>query len=191
METPLIEGKLSLRTAPTGEIILKNVIVKEEALLPKSRGLNSPLACLDSARFGIAWGALGAAQSCYEIALNYAKQRVQFGKPIASTQLVQQKLVNMHTEINLALQACLRMSRIIDDGKGSPELISLMKRNSAQKALEIARTARDILGGNGILDEYQVIRHMVNLETVNTYEGTHDIHTLILGRALTGMSAFK
>lgn len=191
MHTPQIEGKWSLRSAPTGEIILTDAMVTIDALLPNAQGLKAPLSCLDAARFGISWGVLGAAENCFDIALNYAKQRQQFGKPIAATQLVQQKLVNMRTEITLALHACLAMGRNIDAGQGNSAMISMMKRNSVKKALEIARLAREILGGNGILEEYDVIRHLLNLESVNTYEGTEDIHTLILGRALTSFQAFK
>lgn len=191
IETPLIEGKYSLRVAPTGEIRMHQVKVPVAAKLPGANSLSAPLHCLDAARYSIAWGVLGAAENCYEIALQYVKQRQQFNQPLAAHQLVQQKLVDMKTELTLALHACLRLSRCIEMGKGSPEMISMMKRHCVAMALRIARHARDMLGGNGILDEYGIIRHMMNLEAVNTYEGTHDIHTLILGRALTGMQAFK
>ncbi|MFC4349132.1 acyl-CoA dehydrogenase [Kordiimonas lipolytica] len=188
--TPKIEGKMSLRASITGEIVMDNVFVPEENLLPNASGLSGPFGCLNKARFGIAWGALGAAEFCWHAARQYTLDRSQFGRPLAQNQLVQQKLANMMTEITLGLQACLRVGRLLDEGKSAPENISLIKRNSCGKALDIARMARDMHGGNGISDEFHVIRHMVNLETVNTYEGTYDIHTLILGRAQTGLQAF-
>ncbi|NVJ99208.1 MAG: acyl-CoA dehydrogenase [Alphaproteobacteria bacterium] len=188
--TPKIEGKMSLRASITGEIVMDNVIVPEENLLPNAKGLSGPFGCLNKARFGIAWGALGAAEYCWHAARQYTLDRSQFGRPLAQNQLVQQKLANMLTEITLGLQACLRVGRLLDEGKSAPENISLIKRNSCGKALDIARMSRDMHGGNGISDEFHVIRHMVNLETVNTYEGTYDIHTLILGRAQTGLQAF-
>lgn len=188
--TPKIEGKLSLRASITGEIVMDNVFVPEENLLPNASGLGGPFGCLNKARYGIAWGALGAAEFCWHAARQYTLDRTQFGKPLAQTQLVQKKLADMMTEITLGLQSCLRVGRMLDDGTAAPENISLIKRNSCGKALDIARHARDMHGGNGISDEYHVMRHMVNLETVNTYEGTYDIHTLILGRAQTGLHAF-
>ncbi len=188
--TPKIEGKMSLRASVTGEIVLDDVFVPEENLLPHVEGLKGPFGCLNNARFGIAWGALGAATACWHIARAYTMERIMFGKPLAATQLIQKKLADMQTEITIGLAACLRAGRLKDQGRLAPETISLLKRNSCGKALEIARMARDMLGGNGIMDEYHVIRHMVNLETVNTYEGTHDIHALILGRAQTGLQAF-
>lgn len=188
--TPKIEGKMSLRASITGEIVMDNVFVPEENLLPNASGLSGPFGCLNKARFGIAWGALGAAEFCWHAARQYTLDRSQFGRPLAQNQLVQQKLANMLTEITLGLQGCLRVGRLLDEGKSAPENISLIKRNSCGKALDIARMARDMHGGNGISDEFHVIRHMVNLETVNTYEGTYDIHTLILGRAQTGLQAF-
>ena len=188
--TPKIEGKMSLRASITGEIVMENVFVPEENLLPNASGLSGPFGCLNKARFGIAWGALGAAEFCWHAARQYTMDRKQFGKPLAQTQLVQRKLADMMTEITLGLQACLRVGRLLDEGKAAPENISLIKRNSCGKALDIARMARDMHGGNGISDEFHVIRHMVNLETVNTYEGTYDVHTLILGRAQTGLQAF-
>lgn len=190
LSTPTIEGKFSLRASPTGEIVLKDVVVPEERLLPGVEGIKGPFGCLNNARFGIAWGALGAAEFCWHTARDYVLQRKQFGRVLAANQLIQWKLANMQTEIALGLQGCLRAGRLMDEGRCAPELVSLVKRNSAGKALEIARTARDMLGGNGIIDEFHVIRHVMNLETVNTYEGTHDIHALILGRAQTGLSAF-
>ncbi len=189
--TPKIEGKMSLRASITGEIVLDDVFVPEENLLPHVEGLKGPFGCLNNARFGIAWGALGAATACWHIARDYTMNRIMFGKPLAATQLIQKKLADMQTEITIGLAACLRAGRLKDEGRLAPETISLLKRNSCGKALEIARMARDMLGGNGIMDEYHVIRHMVNLETVNTYEGTHDIHALILGRAQTGLQAFS
>jgi glutaryl-CoA dehydrogenase len=191
LETPKILGKLSLRASVTGQIAMDEVRVPEENLLPNAEGLAGPFGCLNNARLGISWGALGAAEACLYYAREYALERKQFGKPLAQFQLVQLKFADMLTEISLGLQACLRVSRLKDEGRLPPELISLVKRNSCGKSLEIARKARDILGGNGIVDEYHIIRHMANLETVNTYEGTHDIHALILGRAITGLQAFK
>ncbi|MDE2149806.1 MAG: acyl-CoA dehydrogenase [Gammaproteobacteria bacterium] len=190
LKTPKIEGKFSLRASPTGEIVLQDVRVPEDRLLPGVQGLKGPFGCLNNARYGIAWGALGAAEFCWHKARDYTLERKQFGRPLAANQLIQWKLVNMQTEINLGLQACLRAGRLMDEQRCAPELISLIKRNSCGKALEVARTARDMLGGNGIVDEFHVIRHLMNLETVNTYEGTHDIHALILGRAQTGIAAF-
>jgi glutaryl-CoA dehydrogenase len=191
LETPKILGKLSLRASVTGQIAMDEVRVPEENLLPNAEGLAGPFGCLNNARLGISWGALGAAEACLYYAREYALERKQFGKPLAQFQLVQLKFADMLTEISLGLQACLRVSRLKDEGRLPPELISLVKRNSCGKSLEIARKARDILGGNGIVDEYHIIRHMANLETVNTYEGTHDIHALILGRAITGLQAFQ
>ncbi|MDI3259245.1 MAG: acyl-CoA dehydrogenase [Sinobacteraceae bacterium] len=191
LSTPQIEGKFSLRTSPTGQLVLENVFVPEERLLPGAEGIKGPFGCLNNARYGIAWGALGAAEFCWHTARDYVLQRKQFGRPLAANQLIQWKLANMQTEIALGLQGCLRAGRLMDEGRCAPELVSLVKRNSAGKALEIARTARDMLGGNGIIDEFHVIRHVLNLETVNTYEGTHDVHALILGRAQTGISAFS
>ncbi|WP_434623816.1 acyl-CoA dehydrogenase [Azospirillum sp. B2RO_4] len=188
--TPKIEGKLSLRSSVTGEIVLDEAFVPEENLLPNASGLGGPFGCLNKARYGIAWGVLGAAEFCWHAARQYTMDRKQFGRPLAQTQLVQKKLADMMTEITLGLQACLRVGRMMDDGSWSPEAISLIKRNNCGKALDIARVARDMHGGNGISEEFQVIRHMVNLETVNTYEGTHDVHALILGRAQTGLQAF-
>ncbi|MBL4788405.1 MAG: acyl-CoA dehydrogenase [Kordiimonadaceae bacterium] len=188
--TPKIEGKLSLRASITGEIVMDDVFVPAENLLPNASGLGGPFGCLNKARFGIAWGALGAAEFCWHAARQYTMDRKQFGRPLAQTQLVQKKLTDMMTEITLGLQACLRVGRLMDEGKGAPENISLIKRNSCGKSLDIARMARDMHGGNGISDEFHVMRHMVNLETVNTYEGTYDVHTLILGKSQTGISAF-
>jgi len=190
LSAPKIEGKFSLRTSVTGEIVLDEVFVPEENLLPGVEGLKGPFACLNSARYGIAWGALGAAEFCWHAARQYTLDRTQFGRPLAANQLIQKKLADMQTEITLGLQGCLRLGRLKDEGKAAPEITSIMKRNSCGKALEIARTARDMHGGNGIVDEFHVIRHVLNLETVNTYEGTHDVHALILGRAQTGISAF-
>jgi glutaryl-CoA dehydrogenase len=190
LSAPKIEGKFSLRASTTGEIVLSDVFVPEENLLPGVSGLKGPFSCLNKARFGIAWGALGAAEFCWHAARNYTVDRKQFGKPLAANQLVQLKLANMQTEITLGLHAVLRLSRLLDEGRSTPEMVSLLKRNSCGKALEIARTARDMHGGNGISDEFHVIRHAMNLEAVNTYEGTHDIHALILGRAQTGLAAF-
>jgi len=190
LSTPKIEGKFSLRTSVTGEIVMDNVFVPEENVLPNVSGLKGPFSCLNKARYGISWGALGAAEFCWHAARRYVLDRKQFGRPLAANQLVQLKLVNMQTEITLGLQAALRLGRLIDEDRHAPEMISILKRNSCGKALDIARTARDMHGGNGISDEFHVIRHVMNLEAVNTYEGTHDIHALILGRALTGIPAF-
>jgi glutaryl-CoA dehydrogenase len=189
--TPTTEGKLSLCASSTGEIVLDSVFVADDALLPGATGLAGPFGCLNKDRYGIAWGAMGAAEFCWHAARQYCLDRKQFGRPLAATQLVQLKLANMQTEITLGLQAALRVGRMIDEGTWAPEAISLIKRNNVGKALEIARTARDMHGGNGISEEFHVIRHMINLETVNTYEGTHDIHALILGRAQTGIQAFS
>ena len=191
LSTPKIEGKFSLRSSVTGEIVMDNVFVPEENVLPGVSGLKGPFSCLNKARYGIAWGALGAAEFCWHAARTYTLERKQFGRPLAANQLVQLKLVNMQTEITLALHAALRLGRLIDEGRATPEMISLLKRNSCGKALDIARVARDMHGGNGIADEFHVIRHVMNLEAVNTYEGTHDIHALILGRAITGIPAFN
>ena len=188
--TPKIEGKMSLRASTTGQIALDNVLIPTANLLPNAGGLGGPFGCLNRARYGIAWGAMGAAEFCWHAAREYTLGRKQFGRPLAANQLVQKKLADMQTEIALGLQACLRMGRLLDDGQLPVETISLLKRNNSGKALDIARTARDMHGGNGISDEYHVIRHVMNLETVNTYEGTHDIHALILGRAQTGIQAF-
>lgn len=190
LSTPEIKGKLSLKASVTGEVVLEDVFVPEENRFPEIGGLKGPFSCLNNARYGIAWGALGAAEFCWHAARSYALDRKQFDRPLAATQLVQKKLADMQTEIALALQGCLRVGRLKDEGYVASEAISLIKRNSCGKALEIARQARDIHGGNGISDEYHVIRHMINLETVNTYEGTHDIHALILGRYQTGLAAF-
>jgi len=190
LSAPKIEGKMSLRAGITGEVVMDNVFVPEENLLAGVEGMKGPFGCLNKARFGIAWGALGAAEFCWHAARQYTLDRTQFGRPLAANQLIQKKLADMQTEITIALQACLRVGRMLDEGDCPPENISLIKRNSAGKALDIARLARDMHGGNGISDEFHVIRHMVNLETVNTYEGTHDIHALILGRAQTGLQAF-
>ena len=191
LSAPKIEGKFSLRASITGEIVMDDVEVPEDALLPNVSGLKGPLGCLTRARFGIAWGALGAAEFCWHAARQYTLDRKQFGRPLAATQLVQLKLSNMMTEITLGLQACLRVGRLMDEHREAPEMVSLIKRNSCGKSLEIARLARDMHGGNGIADEFHVIRHVMNLEAVNTYEGTHDIHALILGRAQTGIQAFS
>ena len=190
LSAPKIEGKMSLRASITGEIVMDQVFVPAENRLPNVAGLKGPFGCLNKARYGIAWGALGAAEFCWHAARDYTLQRQQFGRPLAQNQLVQKKLADMQTEITLGLQACLRVGRLIDEDLAAPEMISLIKRNSCGKALDIARMARDLHGGNGIHDEFHVIRHMINLETVNTYEGTHDIHALILGRAQTGLQAF-
>jgi glutaryl-CoA dehydrogenase len=186
-----IEGKFSLRASPTGEVVMDEVFVPGENLLPGVSGLKGPFGCLNKARFGIAWGAMGAAEFCWHAARRYTLERKQFGRPLAANQLIQLKLANMQTEITLGLHAALRLGRLMDEGRATPEMISLVKRNSCGKALEIARIARDMHGGNGIADEFHVIRHVMNLEAVNTYEGTHDIHALILGRAQTGISAFN
>ena len=190
LTTPKIHGKVGLRASTTGEIVMDSVFVPEENAFPEVRGLKGPFTCLNSARYGIAWGTMGAAEFCWHTARQYTLDRKQFGRPLAATQLVQKKLADMQTEITLALQGCLRLGRMKDEGTDAVEITSIMKRNSCGKALDIARTARDMLGGNGISDEYGVIRHVVNLEVVNTYEGTHDIHALILGRAQTGIQAF-
>ena len=190
LSTPMIEGKLSLRASVTGSIQMDNAFVPAENILPEVAGLKGPFSCLNKARFGIAWGTLGAAQFCYDAARSYTLDRKQFDRPLAGNQLIQLKLADMHTEINIGLQACLRVGRLLDDGNCPPENISLVKRNSCGKALDIARQSRDMHGGNGIAEEYHVMRHLMNLETVNTYEGTHDVHALILGRAITGLQAF-
>ena len=190
LSAPKIEGKMSLRASITGEIVMDDVFVPEANLLPNVSGLKGPFGCLNKARYGIAWGALGAAEDCWLRARQYTMDRQQFGRPLAQNQLIQKKLADMQTEIALGLQACLRVGRLMDEGQAVPEMISMIKRNSCGKSLDIARMARDMHGGNGIHDEYHVIRHMINLETVNTYEGTHDVHALILGRAQTGLQAF-
>tara|TARA_B110000238_G_scaffold107857_1_gene117447 strand:+ start:729 stop:1943 length:1215 start_codon:yes stop_codon:yes gene_type:complete len=190
LETPALKGKFSLRASTTGMIHLSDVFVPEENKLPLVKSFKGPFSCLDSARYGIAWGALGAAEFCWHAALQYTLDRKQFGKPLAANQLIQKKLADMQTEISLALQGSLRVGRLKDEGKSTPDMVSLIKRNSTGKALEIARIARDMHGANGVSDEYHVIRHVMNLEAVNTYEGTHDIHALILGRAQTGIAAF-
>lgn len=190
LSAPAIKGKLSLKASLTGEIVMDNVFIPEENLLPEAEGISGPFECLNRARYGIAWGTMGAAEFCWHAARQYTLDRTQFGKPLAATQLVQKKLADMQTEITLGLQAALRVGRLIDDGDFAPEMISLIKRNNCGKALEIARTARDMHGGNGISEEFQIMRHMCNLEAVNTYEGTHDVHALILGRAQTGIAAF-
>jgi glutaryl-CoA dehydrogenase len=188
--TPKIEGKFSLRASITGEIVMDDVFVPEENLLPNVQGLKGPFGCLNNARYGISWGALGAAEFCWHAARQYTLDRKQFGRPLAANQLIQKKLADMQTEITLGLHACLRLGRLKDEGRAAPEAISMLKRNSCGKALDIARQARDMHGGNGVADEFHVIRHVMNLEAVNTYEGTHDIHALILGRAQTGIQAF-
>ena len=190
LTAPKIGGKLSLRVSITGEIVMKDVEVGEDAMLPFVEGLKGPFGCLNRARYGIAWGVMGAAEFCMEQARQYGLDRRQFGKPLAQTQLFQLKLANMMTEVSLGLQACLRVGRLLDEANAAPEMISIIKRNNCGKALEAARWARDMHGGNGIQEDYQIMRHMVNLETVNTYEGTHDVHALILGRAITGLQAF-
>ncbi len=190
LSAPKIEGKMSLRASITGEIVMDEVFVPEANLLPNVSGLKGPFGCLNKARYGIAWGALGAAEDCWHRARQYTMDRQQFGRPLAQNQLIQKKLADMQTEIALGLQGCLRVGRLMDEDNAAPEMISLIKRNSCGKSLDIARMARDMHGGNGIHDEYHVIRHMINLETVNTYEGTHDVHALILGRAQTGLQAF-
>ncbi|MGE0557717.1 MAG: acyl-CoA dehydrogenase [Burkholderiales bacterium] len=191
LATRRIEGKFSVRASPTGEIVMDNVFVPEENLLPNVSGLKGPFGCLNNARFVICWGALGAAEACWHTARQYTMDRKQFGRPLAANQLIQKKLADMQSEIALGLLACLHVSRLREQGLATPEMVSLLKRNSTGKALEIARAARDMLGGNGISDEFPVIRHMLNLETVNTLEGTHDIHALVLGRSQTGLSAFN
>lgn len=191
LSAPKIEGKFSLRASVTGIIVMEDVLVPEDNILPESGGIKSPFSCLNKARYGIGWGALGAAEFCFEAARRYTMERVQFGKPLAANQLIQKKLTDMLVDIALGLQVCLRVGRLMDENKLEHEMISVIKRNSAGKALDIARIARDMHGGNGIADEYHVIRHVMNLESVNTYEGTHDIHALIIGRAITGIQAFK
>lgn len=190
LSAPKTEGKFSLRASITGEIVMDEVFVPDSQLLPGVKGLKGPFGCLNKARFGISWGALGAAEFCWHAAHSYTMERIQFGRPLAANQLIQLKLANMMTEITLGLQGVLRVARLLDEGRGTPEMVSLVKRNSCGKALDIARVARDMHGGNGISDEFHVIRHVMNLEAVNTYEGTHDIHALILGRAETGIQAF-
>ncbi len=190
LSAPKIEGKFSLRASITGEIVMDEVEVPEENLLPNVKGLKGPFGCLNRARYGIAWGSMGAAEACWHAARQYTLDRQQFGRPLAANQLIQKKLADMQTEITLGLHSCLRLGRLFDEGRAAPEAVSLMKRNNCGKALEIARVARDMHGGNGIADEFHVIRHMMNLEAVNTYEGTHDVHALILGRAQTGLQAF-
>ena len=190
LSAPKIEGKVSLRASITGEIVMNNVFCPEENAFPDVRGLRGPFTCLNSARYGISWGALGAAEACWHTARQYTLDRKQFGRPLAANQLIQKKLADMQTDITLALQGCLRLGRMKDEGTAAVEITSIMKRNSCGKALDIARLARDMLGGNGISDEFGVARHLVNLEVVNTYEGTHDVHALILGRAQTGIQAF-
>ena len=190
IKTPKIEGKFSLRASPTGQIIMEDVFVPEANVFPDIRGLKGPFGCLNNARYGIGWGALGSAEFCWHAARQYVLERKQFGRPLAANQLIQKKLADMQSEIAIALQACLRVGRLKDEGAATPEMISIIKRNSTGKSLEIARTSRDMHGGNGISDEYHVIRHVMNLEAVNTYEGTHDVHALILGRAQTGIQAF-
>lgn len=190
LSTPKIEGKFSLRISITGEVVLDDVFVPAENLLPDVQGLKGPFGCLNKARFGIAWGALGAAEFCWHAARTYTLERKQFGRPLAATQLIQKKLADMQTEITLGLQSVLRVGRLMDEGRAAPEMVSLIKRNSCGKSLDIARLARDMHGGNGVSDEYHVMRHVMNLEAVNTYEGTHDVHALILGRAQTGLQAF-
>lgn len=190
LETPKISGKFSLRASITGEIVMKDVFVPEENVLPNVQGLKGPFGCLNKARYGIAWGALGAAEFCWTAAREYTMERKQFGRPLAANQLIQKKLADMQTEISIGLQSTLRVGRLLDEDKAAPEMISLIKRNSCGKSLEVARISRDMHGGNGIADEYHVIRHVLNLEAVNTYEGTHDVHALILGRAQTGIQAF-
>lgn len=190
LSAPKIEGKFSLRASITGEIVMDGVFVPEENLLPNVKGLSGPFGCLNKARYGISWGALGAAEACWHASRQYTLDRKQFGRPLAANQLIQKKLADMQTEITLGLQSCLRLGRLMDEGRAAPEAISLCKRNSCGKSLDIARMARDMHGGNGVSDEYHVIRHVMNLEAVNTYEGTHDVHALILGRAQTGLQAF-
>jgi glutaryl-CoA dehydrogenase len=190
LTAPPIHGKVGLRTSVTGEVVMDNVFCPDENAFPEVRGLKGPFTCLNSARYGICWGALGAAEDCWHRARNYVMERKQFGRPLAANQLIQKKLADMQTEIAIGLNACLRLGRMKDDGTASPEITSMLKRNSCGKALAVARDARDMLGGNGIVDEFGVIRHLVNLEVVNTYEGTHDVHALILGRAQTGIAAF-
>jgi glutaryl-CoA dehydrogenase len=190
LSSPKIEGKLSLRASVTGEIVMDGVEVSDEALLPNVEGLKGPFGCLNRARYGISWGVIGAAEFCWHAALQYGLDRKQFGKPLAQTQLFQKKLADMQTEITLGLTACLRVGRLMDEGRAAPEMISLIKRNNCGKALDIARQSRDMHGGNGISQDFHVFRHLMNLETVNTYEGTHDVHALILGRSQTNLQAF-
>ena len=190
LDTPYLKGKFSLRASATGQIFLDNVFVPNDRVLPEVKSFKGPFSCLNSARYGISWGAMGAAEFCWHAARDYGLSRKQFNKPLAGTQLFQKKLADMQTEITLGLQGALRLGRLIDEGRGAPEAVSLMKRNNCGKALDIARLARDMHGGNGISSEYGIMRHAQNLETVNTYEGTHDIHALILGRAQTGIQAF-
>jgi glutaryl-CoA dehydrogenase len=190
LSAPKIGGKLSLRTSVTGQVVMEGIVVPEENLLAGVSGLKGPFSCLNRARFGIAWGSMGAAEDCWHRARQYTLDRKQFGRPLAATQLVQKKLADMQTDIAMGLQGALRVGRLLDDGRAAPEMISLVKRNNCGKALDIARAARDMHGGNGIQIEYHVMRHLTNLETVNTYEGTHDVHALILGRAQTGLQAF-
>jgi glutaryl-CoA dehydrogenase len=190
LTAPKIEGKFSLRTSITGEVVMADVFVPDANLLPNVKGLKGPFGCLNKARYGIAWGAFGAAEFCWHAARQYTLDRKAFGKPLAANQLIQKKLADMQTEIAIGLEACLRVGRLMDEGRATPEMVSLIKRNSCGKSLDIARAARDMHGGNGIADEFHVIRHVLNLEAVNTYEGTHDIHALILGRAQTGIAAF-
>lgn len=190
LSTPKISGKLSLRASTTGQIVMQDVLVSEDAILLNVKGLKGPMSCLSNARYGIAWGALGAAEACWRSARSYTLERSQFLRPLAANQLVQKKLADMQTEIFIGLQACLQAGRLKETDQLSPETVSMIKRNSCGKSLAIAREARDMLGGNGISDDYPVMRHMLNLETVNTYEGTHDIHALLLGRAITGIAAF-
>jgi len=191
LTTPKIEGKMSLRASVTGQIAMDEVRVPVGNVFTTVKGLKGPFSCLNKARFGIGWGTLGAAEFCLDYARQYMLDRKQFGRPLAHNQLPQKKMADMLTEINLGLHACLQVGRLMDEGKACPEMISLIKRNSCGKALDIVRTARDMLGGNGVVDEYHIIRHVCNLEAVNTYEGTHDIHSLILGRAITGLQAFS
>jgi len=191
LSAPKIEGKFSLRASSTGMIVMEDVEVPERNMFPTIQGLKGPFGCLNNARYGIAWGVLGAAEFCFNYARDYVLQRKQFGNPLARNQLIQKDLADMETEIALGLQSCLQVGRLKDDGKITPEMISLIKRNSCRKSIEIARVARDMLGGNGISDEYHIIRHVMNLEAVNTYEGTNSIHALILGRAITGIQAFS
>jgi len=190
LTAPKIEGKFSLRASVTGEIVMDDVEIPEANLLPNVKGLKGPFGCLNRARYGIAWGAMGAAEFCWMRARDYTLNRKQFGRPLAANQLIQKKLADMQTEIAFGLQGCLRVGRLMDEHRAAPEMISLIKRNNCGKALDIARVARDMHGGNGVADEYHVIRHVMNLEAVNTYEGTHDVHALILGRAQTGIQAF-
>ena len=191
LSAPKMKGKLSLRASITGEVVMDDVFVPEENRLPHARGLGGPFGCLNNARYGIAWGALGSAEACWRAARDYTLERTQFKRPLAANQLIQKKLADMQTEIAIGLQACLQLGRLMDDGRCAPEMISMLKRNSTLKARDIIRDARDMHGGNGIMDEYHVMRHMMNMETVTTYEGTHDIHALILGRAQTGLQAFS